>query len=50
MLYWVQWRRTKRRARPMTDITELAKRKLPLNLAIVHVDPDAFLATYRRWL
>ncbi|ODS01056.1 hypothetical protein AUC68_11755 [Methyloceanibacter methanicus] len=34
----------------MTDMTELAKRKLPLNLAIVHVDPDGFLATYRRWL
>jgi hypothetical protein len=34
----------------MTDMTELAKRKLPLNLAIVHVDPDGFLAAYRRWL
>jgi hypothetical protein len=34
----------------MTDTTELVKRKQPLNLAIVHVDPDAFLAHYLPWL
>jgi len=35
---------------PMTDMTELAKRKQPLNLAIVHVDPEAFIAHYLPWL
>lgn len=34
----------------MTDIAELRKRKVPLNLAIVHVDPDAFIANLMGWL
>ncbi|QRG05248.1 hypothetical protein EZH22_19380 [Xanthobacter dioxanivorans] len=34
----------------MTDMAELQKRKMPLNLAIVHVDPDAFIAHYMAWL
>lgn len=34
----------------MTDMAELKKRKEPLNLAIVHVDPDAFIANLRGWL
>jgi len=34
----------------MTDMTELKKRKEPLNLAIVHVDPDLFLEHYLDWL
>lgn len=34
----------------MTDMDELKKRKMPLNLAIVHVDPDAFIAHYLGWL
>jgi len=34
----------------MTDMAELQKRKQPLNLAIVHVDPDAFLAHFEGWL
>ena len=34
----------------MTDMTELRNRKVPLNLAIVHVDPGAFLAHYMGWL
>lgn len=34
----------------MTDMTELKRRKEPLNLAIVHVDPDAFIAHYMGWL
>jgi len=34
----------------MTDIVELRKRKEPLNLAIVHVDPDAFIANLMGWL
>jgi hypothetical protein len=34
----------------MTDTTELVKRKQPLNLAIVHVDPEAFIAHYLPWL
>lgn len=34
----------------MTDMAELQKRKQPLNLAIVHVDPDAFIANYLPWL
>ncbi len=34
----------------MTDMSELIRRKKPLNLAIVHVDPDAFLEHYRGWL
>ena len=34
----------------MTDMAELQKRKMPLNLAIVHVDPDAFIANYMGWL
>ncbi|WP_425284370.1 hypothetical protein [Methylocapsa palsarum] len=28
----------------------MKKRKMPLNLAIVHVDPDAFLANFMGWL
>ncbi len=34
----------------MTDMAELQKRKQPLNLAIVYVDPDAFIANYMGWL
>jgi hypothetical protein len=34
----------------MTDMAELKKRKEPLNLAIVHVDPDAFIANFMGWL
>jgi hypothetical protein len=34
----------------MTDMAELQKRKQPLNLAIVRVDPDAFIANYTPWL
>jgi hypothetical protein len=34
----------------MTDMAELKKRKDPLNLAIVHVDPDAFIANLMGWL
>jgi hypothetical protein len=34
----------------MTDMAELKKRKVPLNLAIVHVDPDAFIANFIGWL
>jgi hypothetical protein len=34
----------------MTDMAELKKRKQPLNLAIVHVDPDAFIANFVGWL
>ncbi|SFK18348.1 hypothetical protein SAMN05444581_10396 [Methylocapsa palsarum] len=34
----------------MTDLEEMKKRKMPLNLAIVHVDPDAFLANFMGWL
>lgn len=34
----------------MTDMAELQKRKKPLNLAIVYVDPDAFIANFMGWL
>ncbi len=34
----------------MTMMTELAARKQPINLAIVHVDPDAFVAHFLPWL
>jgi hypothetical protein len=34
----------------MTTIAELQARKKPINLSIVHVDPDAFLAHYVPWL
>jgi len=34
----------------MTDLAELVKRKQPLNLAIVHVDPEAFIAGLSPWL
>lgn len=34
----------------MTDMAELKKRKQPLNLAIVYVDPDAFIANFLGWL
>jgi hypothetical protein len=34
----------------MTDMAELAKRKEPLNLAVVYVDPDAFVANFNAWL
>ena len=34
----------------MTDMAELKKRKEPLNLAIVHVDPDAFITNLMGWL
>lgn len=34
----------------MMDMAELKKRKVPLNLAIVHVDPDAFVANFMGWL
>lgn len=34
----------------MTDMAELKKRKEPLNLAIVHVDPGAFIENLLSWL
>lgn len=34
----------------MTDMDELKRRKMKLNLAIVHVDPDAFIANFMGWL
>jgi hypothetical protein len=34
----------------MTTMAELQNRKKPLNLAIVHVDPEAFIAHYLPWL
>jgi len=34
----------------MTDMVELQKRKQPINLAIVHVDPDAFIGSLMGWL
>lgn len=34
----------------MTDMAELKKRKEPINLAIVHVDPGAFSANLMGWL
>lgn len=34
----------------MTDMAELQARKKPLNLAIVYVDPDAFVANFMGWL
>jgi hypothetical protein len=34
----------------MTTMQELQKRKQPLNLAVVHVDPEAFVASYPGWL
>ena len=34
----------------MTDMAKLKKRKEALDLAIVYVDPDAFIAHYMRWL
>lgn len=34
----------------MTDMEELKRRKMPLNLAIVHVDPDAFITHLPGWL
>ena len=34
----------------MTDMAELKKRKEGLNLAIVYVDPDAFIAHFVGWL
>jgi len=34
----------------MTDMAELKKRKVPLNLAIVHVNPQAFIANLMGWL
>ena len=34
----------------MTDMAELGKRKQPLNLAIVHVDAEAFIANFLGWL
>ena len=34
----------------MTDMSELQKRKRPLNLAIVHVDPAAFSENFVGWL
>jgi hypothetical protein len=34
----------------MADIVELKTRKVPLNLAIVHVDADAFIANFMGWL
>ena len=34
----------------MTDMAELKKRKEALNLAIVYVDPDAFIANFMSWL
>jgi hypothetical protein len=34
----------------MTDMVELQARKKPMNLAIVYVDPDAFIANLTPWL
>jgi hypothetical protein len=34
----------------MTDMQELQRRKKLINLAIVHVDPEAFVANYLGWL
>ncbi len=34
----------------MTTMVELQGRKQPINLAIVHVDPDAFIASLMGWL
>jgi hypothetical protein len=34
----------------MTDMAELKKRKEGINLAIVYVDPDAFIANFMGWL
>src|SRR5689334_5838511 len=34
----------------MTDMIELKKRKQPLNLAIVHTDPRAFIDNLMGWL
>jgi len=34
----------------MTDMAELKKRKEGLNLAIVYVDPEAFIANFMGWL
>ena len=34
----------------MTDMAELAKRKKALNLAVVYVDPDAFVEHFLGWL
>ncbi len=34
----------------MTDMAELKSRKVQLNLAIVHVDPDAFISNFMGWL
>ncbi|MDJ0450498.1 hypothetical protein [Methylocystis sp. JR02] len=34
----------------MTDMAELQRRKKLINLAIVYVDPDAFIANYVPWL
>jgi hypothetical protein len=34
----------------MTNMTELQVRKKPMNLAIVYVDPDSFVANFAPWL
>lgn len=34
----------------MTDMEELKRRKIPLNLSIVHVEPDDFIANLMGWL
>ncbi len=34
----------------MTDMAELQRRKQPINLAVVHVDPEAFIASLMGWL
>ncbi|MGA7810090.1 hypothetical protein [Bradyrhizobium sp.] len=34
----------------MTDMEELKKRKMALNLAIVHANPEAFIANFMGWL
>lgn len=34
----------------MTDMAELQARKKPMNLAIVHVDPEAFIVNFAPWL
>lgn len=34
----------------MTDMTELQARKKPMNMAIVYVDPDGFIASFLPWL
>jgi hypothetical protein len=49
-LFVTRQTRAHRRTKSMTDMAELKKRKVPLNLAIVYVDPDAYIASIMGWL